>query len=189
MICETSLLLQAIAIWRSCTLRWSRGREEKSSEEGRGEERTQEIVRGGSGKERERGRGDKGRQRDRPLPGNNAGLYDVFKFQDASAQHSTAPCGESREEKSRAHSIGSRDGVEEHSALWVLWQSRQGMRGGETGSAEGGGGGRDLEAIAIAKLLTRREVKVEPSGEISSGGTRPPDRMVLKRDLREEMGS
>jgi hypothetical protein len=39
----------------------------------------------------------------------------------------------------------------------------------------------------LPKLLTRREVKVEPSGEISSGGTRPPDRMVLQRELREEM--
>jgi hypothetical protein len=39
-------------------------------------------LRKGKGEE---GRGDKGRQRDRPLPGNNAGLDDVFKFQDASA--------------------------------------------------------------------------------------------------------
>jgi hypothetical protein len=67
------------------------------------------------------------------------------------------------------------------------------MRGGETGSAEGEEEEGDLEAIATAEVVDETSgagsgaVNVEPSGEISSGGTRPPDRMVLKRDLREEM--
>jgi hypothetical protein len=59
-----------------------------------------------------------------------------------------------------------------------MWQSREGMRGGETGSAEGE---EDLETIAevVDETSGARsgEVKVEPSGEdiLREEQDRPPD--------------